>query len=62
MKKKEMIRVIQVAEAKAWKQYSLNKELYGADDEITKTSRIKWTCLFDLRQQLDIWPHTEEPQ
>ena len=54
MTKKEMITAIQVAEAKAWKEFKSKKALYGADDSITKGARGEWRALFELTEQLGI--------
>ena len=56
MTKKEMIELIQVAEAKAWKQYSLNKKLYGPAEPVTRRSCIEWSTLHDMLKQLGIGP------
>jgi hypothetical protein len=54
MTKKEMITAIQVAEAKAWKEFKSKKALYGGDDSITKGARREWRALFELQEQLGI--------
>lgn len=54
MTKTQMIEAIQVAEARAWKQYSLNKELYGPASPITNRSRTEWSTLHDMLKQLGL--------
>jgi hypothetical protein len=54
MTKKEMIQAIQVAEAKAWKEFKSKKALYGGDDSITKGARSQWRALHELQEQLGI--------
>ena len=55
MTKKEMIKEIQVAEAKAWKLYRVaHKHGAGYDAEHVDRLRSKWAGLFDLRERLGI--------
>ena len=54
MTKTQMIREIQVAEAKAWKEYNENKALYGPADSLTTRYRITWHALYELRKQLGL--------
>jgi hypothetical protein len=54
MTKKEMIQAIQVAEAKAWKEYNENKGLYGPADTLTSRCRTAWGALYELRKQLGV--------
>ena len=54
MTKREMIQAIQVAEAKAWKEFKSKKACYGGDDSITKGARREWRTLFVLQEQLGI--------
>lgn len=52
--KAEMIREIQVAEAKAWKEYNENKALYGPAEAVTTRCRTTWSALYELRKQLGV--------
>jgi hypothetical protein len=54
MTKREMITAIQVAEAKAWKEFRSKKALYGGDDSITEGARREWRALFQLRQSMNV--------
>lgn len=54
MTKKEMILEIQVAEAKAWKQYRSAQHDGGYEPEHVDRLRSKWAGLFDLRERLGI--------
>ena len=49
-----MILAIQVAEAKAWKEYNENKGLYGPADSLTTRCRTTWSALYELRKQLGV--------
>lgn len=54
MTKKEMIKEIQVAEAKAWKLFQEAKKLWGREDSITAKLGSKWNALHELRKELGI--------
>lgn len=55
MTKKQMVAEIQVAEAKAWKEYRVAKHTWGEDDRLLVAKlRTKWCALFDLRDALGI--------
>lgn len=54
MTKEQLIKGIQVAEAKAWKQLSEDKALCGNDHDITKRSRTEWGTLYELRKSLGL--------
>lgn len=54
MTKKEIIKAIQLAEAKAWSQYLSDKKLFGSDSNITSDSLKTWGPLYDLREELGI--------
>ena len=65
MKKQEMIREIQLAEARAWKHYRDMDAAAGRDSSITMDmitrSRTQWSTLYDLREALGI-PSLPVPQ
>ena len=54
MTKKEMIKAIQVAEAKAWQTLQADKKTFGENHTITQISRNAWNPLFELRESLGI--------
>jgi hypothetical protein len=54
MTKKEMIKEIQVAEAKAWKTLGEMKDLFGAESDQAASYRSAWSALFDLRERMGI--------
>lgn len=54
MTKKQMVEQIQVAEAKAWKQFRVACKQLGGDDPITAKRRTVWIMLYDLREALGI--------
>ena len=54
MTKEQLIKGIQVAEAKAWKQLSEDRVLCGNDHDITKRSRTEWSTLYELRKSLGL--------
>ena len=54
MTKKEIIKAIQVAEAKAFSQYLADKKLFGSDSSITLNSLKAWGPVYDLREELGI--------
>ncbi len=51
-----MILEIQVAEAKAWKQYRSAQKDGGFDEAHVDRLRSKWSGIFDLRERLGIAP------
>ncbi len=51
-----MILEIQVAEAKAWKQYRSAQKDGGYDEAHVDRLRSKWSGIFDLRERLGIAP------
>lgn len=54
MTKRELIKAIQVAEAKAWKELSEHKTIFGIDSDVANRTRAQWGVLFDLREALGI--------
>ena len=54
MTKKQMVAAIQVAEAKAWKQFRVAKHQYGEDDVVTNRRRAQWSALDMLRNTMGI--------
>jgi hypothetical protein len=56
MTKTQMILEIQVAEAKAWKQYRSAQKDGGYDEAHVDRLRSKWSGIFDLRERLGIAP------
>jgi hypothetical protein len=54
MTKAQMIEKIQVAEAKAWKEYLTVKDIFGKDDEMTKRHSRAWTTIDNLREEMGI--------
>ena len=55
MKKQEMIRKIQVAEAQAWKAYR-DATVAGMGYSLEQIERLKnrWVALYDLREEMGI--------
>ena len=58
MTKTQMIRDIQLAEARAWKEYRDLDAAAGRDSSITMDrvtrSRARWSTLYDLREAMGI--------
>ena len=54
MTKRELIRSIQVAEAKAWQTLQDDKKTFGENHKVTEISRNQWSPVFELRQSLGI--------
>ena len=54
MTKEQLIKGIQLAEAKAWKQLSEDRAILGNDHNITIRSRAEWATLYDLRGSLGL--------
>lgn len=54
MTKKQMVEQIQVAEARAWKDYRIARKVMGEDDSITARRRAAWCVVYDLREALGI--------
>jgi hypothetical protein len=54
MTKRELIRSIQVAEAKAWQTLQDDKKTFGENHRVTEISRNQWSPVFELRQSLGI--------
>jgi len=54
MTKTQMIKEIQVAEAKAWKTLGEMKDAFGTDSAEATAARRAWGSLFDLREQLGL--------
>jgi hypothetical protein len=52
--KAQMVEQIQLAEARAWYELRKYKELFGEDDNITKSKRNEWSALYQLREGLGI--------
>jgi hypothetical protein len=65
MTKTQMIKDIQLAEARAWKHYRDMDAAAGRDSSITvdmiTRSRTQWSTLYDLREALGI-PSMPVPQ
>ena len=65
MTKTQMIRDIQLAEARAWKHYRDMDAAAGRDSSITMDmitrSRTQWSTLYDLRESMGI-PSMPVPQ
>ena len=54
MTKKELIRAIQITEARAWQTLQADKKTFGEDHVVTEISRNQWSPVFELRQSLGI--------
>lgn len=54
MTKKQMVAAIQVAEARAWKDYRICRKHLGEDDSITARRRGEWSAIHELKEQLGI--------
>ena len=54
MTKKQMVAAIQLAEAKAWKDYRISRKHFGEDDAITSRHRNEWGAIHELKEQLGI--------
>ena len=54
MTKRELIRAIQVAEARAWQTLQADKKTFGEDHKVTEISRNAWSPVFELRTSLGI--------
>lgn len=54
MTKAEIIKAIQVAEAKAWDQFVKDKKTFGRESDITRESAKAWNPLYELRESLGI--------
>lgn len=54
MTKKQMVEEIQVAEAKAWKEYRMAWHQLGKDDPLTEKRARAWLAVYDLREALGI--------
>ena len=54
MTKKQMVAEIQVAEAKAWKEYREAWHQFGKDEPITTRLGAQWSMLYELRDALGI--------
>jgi len=54
MTKAQMIETIQVAEAKAWKEYLKAKDIFGKDDEVTRRHCRAWMTIDNLREEMGI--------
>jgi hypothetical protein len=54
MTKKEIIKAIQLAEAKAWSQYQLDKREFGSNSRFATESIKAWGTLYNLREELGI--------
>jgi alcohol dehydrogenase class IV len=52
MKKQEMIKEIQVAEANAWKRLRDMEDAYGTNSEQTERARSAWDAIYALRETL----------
>ena len=54
MTKVEMVEAIQVAEAKAWKEYQESNKLWGSENSLTRRLRMGWVTIYDLRESMGI--------
>lgn len=54
MTKAQMIETIQVAEAKAWKEYLDAKDIFGQENAITKRRSRVWVTIDNLREEMGI--------
>lgn len=54
MTKVQMIETIQVAEAKAWKEYLKAKDIFGKEDEVTRRHCRAWMTIDNLREEMGI--------
>jgi hypothetical protein len=54
MTKKEIIKAIQVAEARAWSQYQSEKREFGSNSRFATEAIKAWGTLYDLREELGI--------
>jgi len=54
MTKAQMIETIQLAEAKAWKEYLNAKDIFGKDDEVTRRHCRAWMTIDNLREEMGI--------
>jgi hypothetical protein len=54
MTKKELIRAIQITEARAWQTLQADKKTFGEDHVVTAISRNAWSPVFELRTALGI--------
>ena len=54
MTKAKIIEKMQVAEAKAWKEYLKSKNIFGEDDEITRRHCRAWMTIDNLREEMGI--------
>ena len=52
--KAEMIKAIQVAEATAWKELGVMKDMFGEDSEQAALYRRAWSAVFELREALGL--------
>ncbi len=54
MTKLELIKAIQVAEARAWQTLQDDKKTFGEHHRVTEISRNAWSPVFELRTSLGI--------
>jgi hypothetical protein len=54
MTKRELIRAIQITEARAWQTLQADKKTFGEDHVVTAISRNAWGPVFELRTALGI--------
>jgi hypothetical protein len=54
MTKKELIRAIQITEARAWQTLQADKKTFGENHKVTEISRNQWSPVFELRTALGI--------
>ena len=62
MTKKEMIKVIQQKEAKAFLQVKVDEKLFGKENTVTVRSRSEWAKINDLMTELKIKPDNTLPE
>jgi hypothetical protein len=54
MTKKELIKAIQITEARAWQTLQADKKTFGEDHRVTELSRSQWSPVYELRESLGI--------
>jgi hypothetical protein len=62
MKKAEMIKKIQLFEAKAFLRLKSNEQLFGGDDVFTSKSRSAWVEIENLMTELEIKSDLKLPE
>jgi hypothetical protein len=54
MTKAELIKAIQITEARAWQTLQADKKTFGEDHKVTELSRSQWSPVYELRESLGI--------